>query len=219
MFPRRIAAGSAMWRLTTLGGLAIERLESPGPPGGADVAAQPAAAQRRPLALLAVLAAAGERGVGRDELLLYFWPDSDVEHARNALRQTLFRLRRDLGPKDPVVGSTELRLDSSVVTSDLAEFEAALGRGELEHAVTLYRGQFLHGVSIGDMPEFDQRVGAERARLAQPALRHGRRVTRAYRRVAGRSRRRHRMVAQARGNRAHEPSRGSWPHDRARGRG
>src|SRR5688572_7918656 len=115
-----------MWRLTTLGGLAIERLESAEPPSGPNAAAQPAAAQRRPLALLAVLAAAGERGVSRDQLLLYFWPDSDVERARNALRQTLFRLRRDLGPKDPVIGSTELRLDPSVVTSDLAEFEAAL---------------------------------------------------------------------------------------------
>jgi DNA-binding SARP family transcriptional activator len=156
----------AMWRLTTLGGLAIERVSPAGVSETAEVASLAGGAQRRPLALLAVLAASGDQGVSRDTVLLYFWPDSDVERARNALRQTLFRLRRDLGPSDPVIGTTELRLDPRVITSDVAEFESALAAGQLERASSIYHGPFLHGVSIGSTPEFDQWVAEERAKLA-----------------------------------------------------
>jgi DNA-binding SARP family transcriptional activator len=155
-----------MWRLTTLGGLSIEQVERT-EQGEKHAHLTGSTAQRRPLALLAVLAASGERGVCRDDLLLYFWPDSDVERARNALRQTLFRLRRDLGPADPVVGSNSLSLDPGVVTSDLAEFEGALTGGQLEHAVALYSAPFLQGLSLGSTPEFDEWVVAQRTRLAQ----------------------------------------------------
>src|SRR5216117_3360961 len=74
-------------RLRTLGGLAVER----NPPLGPG-----AAAQRRPLALLALLAAASERGVSRDKLLACLWPESSQEKARHLLTQTLYALRRDL---------------------------------------------------------------------------------------------------------------------------
>jgi DNA-binding SARP family transcriptional activator len=155
----------AKWRLTTFGGLSIDRVDD----GGAATDPPPpaAVAQRRPLALLAVLAVSGERAVCRDELLLYFWPDSNVERAKNALRQTTFRLRRDLGPPDPIVGNNELQLDPAAVTSDAAEFEAALAEGRIKEAVALYRGPFLQGLSIGIAPEFDRWVTAQRARLAQ----------------------------------------------------
>src|SRR5689334_12964107 len=154
-----------MWRLITLGGLCIERIEDEGAP---EPPRSPSSvAQRRPLALLAVLAASGERGVCRDELLLYFWPDSNVERAKNALRQTIFRLRRDLGPPDPILGNNELQLDPASITSDVAEFEAALTEPRIEDAVALYRGPFLQGVSIGTAPEFDRWAATQRARLAQ----------------------------------------------------
>jgi DNA-binding SARP family transcriptional activator len=79
-----------MWRLTTFGGVSLR--------GDDDPAA--VAAQRRPLALLSLLAASGELGLSRDKLLLYLWPESDEEHARNALRQLLHTVRRGLKEPD-----------------------------------------------------------------------------------------------------------------------
>src|SRR6476620_10315342 len=52
---------------------------------------------RRRLALLAVLAAAGERGRSRDQLLLLFWPDATQTRARHSLDQLLYALRSSLG--------------------------------------------------------------------------------------------------------------------------
>ena len=155
-----------MWRLITLGGLALERVRTSGP-DSPDTPLPDVAAARRPLALLATLAIAGERGVSRERLLLYFWPDSGVERARNALRQTTFRIRRDLGDPDPILGAGELRLNTDAIAADCAEFEAAVLAGDLERAAALYGGPFLHGVLIADAPEFEEWMSAERARLGQ----------------------------------------------------
>lgn len=155
-----------MWRLTTFGGLAIAPLDRPAADRSASADACDASALRRPFALLAVLAAAGDRGVPRDRLLLFFWPESDTEHARNALKQTLFRLRRELAAPELVLGTGELRLNPAVVTSDVGDFHRALAAGDLETAVALYRGPFLHGAASGRLPELDEWAAAERARLA-----------------------------------------------------
>src|SRR5688500_8562027 len=103
-----------MWRLITLGGLALERAGET-TQDHSDETLPDVAAARRPLALMAVVAASGERGVARERLLLYFWPDSGVERARNALRQTTFRIRRDLGEPDPILGGAELRLNPEAI--------------------------------------------------------------------------------------------------------
>src|SRR5215210_3414048 len=84
--------------------------------------------QRRRLALLALLAAAGERGLSRDALLGYLWPDSTAENGRHSLEQLLHALRRSLG--DSVFsGVNPVRLDRDVVASDVDDFECALSRG------------------------------------------------------------------------------------------
>src|SRR6058998_3940369 len=75
------------FRLRTFGGLSLTG-ES-GPVTGA-------ATQRRKLALLAVLATEGERGVSRDRLLTLFWSESDAEHARHALTQGGEGLRKSV---------------------------------------------------------------------------------------------------------------------------
>src|SRR5205085_11359854 len=90
--------------------------------------------QRRRLALLALLAAAGERAVSRDKLVGWLWPESDEAKARHALSQWLFLLRKDL-PPDSLVGTDELRLDAAVLPSDVASFRAALAAGALDAAV------------------------------------------------------------------------------------
>ncbi|MGH7717511.1 MAG: AfsR/SARP family transcriptional regulator [Gemmatimonadaceae bacterium] len=38
-----------------------------------------------------------ERRVSRESLMAMFWPESDAENARHALRQSLYHLRRTLG--------------------------------------------------------------------------------------------------------------------------
>jgi DNA-binding SARP family transcriptional activator/tRNA A-37 threonylcarbamoyl transferase component Bud32 len=147
-------------RLWTLGCLAVE----------GDPAARPRArAQRRPLALLALLAAAGERGVSRDKLLAYLWPETGAQEARHRLTQTLYVLRKDLGADDLVLGSGDLRLNPAVLPADLWEFELALERGDREHATAVYRGPFLDGFFLSGASEFERWVETERARLAERA--------------------------------------------------
>jgi DNA-binding SARP family transcriptional activator/TolB-like protein len=143
-----------MLRVRTFGGLSIDR------DGGA-------AGQRRPLAVLAILAAAGDRGVARAKLINQLWPDSDDEKARRVLAQTVYSLRRDLGRDDLVLGTTELRLNPEAITSDLAEFEQALERKEHERAVAIYRGPFLDGFYVSDAPEFERWVEGQRSHLAE----------------------------------------------------
>ena len=76
-----------MLRLVTFGGLALERRDGAPPP------------RLRPqrLAILAVLGAAGDRGVVRERMSGLFWPDADEARARHSLRQALYALRQELG--------------------------------------------------------------------------------------------------------------------------
>ena len=64
-----------------------------------------AAQQPRRLAILALLARAGSRGVSRDHVLAMLWPDADEERARRTLNQALYALRRDLGNEDAISGT------------------------------------------------------------------------------------------------------------------
>ena len=104
-----------MLRLKTFGGLWIE---NPGTSSGAKM-------RPRSLALLAVCAAAGPKGVSRERLLGVLWPESSPERARHALSQTLYSLKRDLGA-EPLLSSSELRLDPTLISSDVADFREAL---------------------------------------------------------------------------------------------
>lgn len=147
-----------MARLCAFGGLIVET------PRGQF---RGAAGQRHPLALLLLLAAAGDRGLSRDKLLAYLWPESNAERARNALRQMVYALRRDLAAPDLFLGTTELRLNEQVLQSDLAEFDAALARGDLERAVALYTGPVADGFFLSGASEFERWLEAERALRAR----------------------------------------------------
>src|SRR6266571_3071324 len=147
--------GGPMLELRTFGGLSIKD-------DGAPITG--AATQRKTLALLALLAAAGKNGLSRDKLIAYLWPESDAEHGRNLLNQACYALRRDLRERELLVGASELRLNPDVVRSDLEAFEAALRRGDAEAAVSAYRGPFLDGFFVSGAPEFERWVDAGRAR-------------------------------------------------------
>ena len=156
-----------------LGGLAIEpaaeqRAQSPCPaPSDTSPPVNGAAVQRRPLALLALLAMAGDGGQSRDELLLHLWPDSTPMRARNVLKQTLYALKRDLHAPDlMLVRGDHLQLNPAVMTSDVAELEAALDRREIERALALHGGPFLDGFSLPNVPEFERWAREQRERIA-----------------------------------------------------
>jgi len=138
---------SSVLRLKTLGGLTISREGVP---------VEGAGAQRRRLALLALLAAAGERALSREKILALLWPESDPERARKNLAQAVYALRRDLGDEGLILGTNDLRLNPDLVSSDLAEFQRAIEEGRYDEAVRLYGGPFLEGVAFDEAPEFER---------------------------------------------------------------
>lgn len=145
------------YRIETFGGLSV---------AGGSAPLTGAATQRKTLLLLAVLASAGPQGISREKLLGLFWPDSDTERARHTLKQALHILRRDLREPELIVGTPTLHLNPDVITADVAEFEEAIGRGELELAVALHRGPYLDGLYLDGAPELERWIERERGRLA-----------------------------------------------------
>ena len=126
------------------------------------------ASRRRLLAFLALLASHGRRGITRDKLLAYLWPESDAGHARNSLKQAVFWLRRVLGNRAVVVATGDvLRLNPAVIQVDAWDFEAAIDRGDVREAVALYQGPYLDGFHVAGLPDFEQWSEAERVRLAR----------------------------------------------------
>lgn len=140
-------------RLHVLGGLS---LESP----------RPHSLGRRPLALLALLAMAGERGISRDKIVAMLWPESDDERARSSLSQALYAIRRAMnGGGDPVSGTTVLTLNDGVITTDVAAFERSCELGDLGAAVQAYSGPFLDGFFVKGAAAFEEWTEQHRARL------------------------------------------------------
>ncbi|HET8625448.1 MAG TPA: BTAD domain-containing putative transcriptional regulator [Gemmatimonadales bacterium] len=135
-------------------------VEAPtGPAGGA-------AAQRKSLALLALLAGS-ERGMSRDKILGYLWPDADAAKASHRLTQVLYALRRDLDADGLFLGSSDLRLNRDLISCDVHEFTSTRQAGDLERAVALYAGPFLDGFFLNDAPEFERWMENERAGYAR----------------------------------------------------
>ena len=118
------------------------------------------------MALLALLARAGERGITRETALAYLWTDTDEERARRGLTQAIYALRRDLGSDDAITGQRELQLNHELVASDVTEFCARIASGRLEEAATLYLGPFLDGFYVPSAPDFERWTEHERVQLA-----------------------------------------------------
>ena len=142
-----------MLRLNTFGGLVLQQ--------DGQLHTGPAS-QRRRLGLLAVVAAAGPRGVSRDKLLALLWPDSEAEAARHSLYQAVHAIRRSAGSDEIFLGGTTLQLNPQLITSDVGEFEEAVETGSHEQAVRLYRGPFLDGFRLESAPEYEQWQDGER---------------------------------------------------------
>ena len=119
----------------------------------------------RVMALLALLVGHGSRGISRDKVLGYLWPESDTEHARNSLKQALFSLRH-ASSRPLILWSPGLLRLNPLLEVDLWSFQSALGKGEDLAAVSLYHGPFLDGFYVSGLLEFERWVELERARLA-----------------------------------------------------
>jgi TolB-like protein/DNA-binding SARP family transcriptional activator/Tfp pilus assembly protein PilF len=124
-------------------------------------------AQPRRMALLSFLTLASPCGFHRrDTLFALFWPEHDTEHARHALRQSLYFLRHALGATAIISrGDEELAVAPDQLRCDAVEFERAIDEGRLEAAMALYRGDLLPGFHISDAPDFERWLDQERARL------------------------------------------------------
>jgi serine/threonine-protein kinase len=123
--------------------------------------------QPKRMALLAYLAVAVPRGFHRrDTLLALFWPERDAEHARAALSDALYDLRRALG--DGVIlkrGDEEVGLARDRFWCDAAALLEAVDTGRPEEGVALYRGDLLAGFHLSGAAEFDQWLGEQRTHL------------------------------------------------------
>jgi DNA-binding SARP family transcriptional activator len=126
-----------------------------------------AAGQRRLLAILSVLAVAGECGISRDKLLALLWPEGEPDKSRHALTQSLYHIRKVLGVERIFLNGADLRLNSDALTSDVGDFQQALLQNRWTDAASAYAGPFLDGFYLNGGPEFDFWVSAERSRLAR----------------------------------------------------
>lgn len=123
------------------------------------------AAQRRRIALLALLARTRGRPLGREKLIGYLWPDHPTDAARHLLAQALYAVRKAM-PEDPfITPGDEIALHERVLTSDANAFDDALAAGDLEGAVALYWGDFLDGFFVPRAGEFERWVEDERNHL------------------------------------------------------
>jgi adenylate cyclase len=121
-----------------------------------------AAAQRKPLALLALLAVAGARGMSRDKILAYLWPETPTDRATHRLTQVLYSLRHELRADDLFLGSADLSLNPDLISTDLADFHQALADHCPDRAVTVYSGPFLDGFFVNGGAGFEQWADGER---------------------------------------------------------
>ena len=152
-----------MIRLDMLGTLALR--------GADDRELRAVLAQPKRLALLGYLAIE-PRFHRRDQLFSLFWPELSQPQARQALRQSLYFLRRELG--EHVVanrGSEEIGIVPDTLHCDAAEFVALLNQVRLEDALALYRGDLLMGFFVSDASaDLEHWLDATRAQLRTRAV-------------------------------------------------
>lgn len=126
---------------------------------------------RKAIALITYLAVT-QQPHQRSTLAVMFWPDSNQERSRSALRRTLAALKKAIGKVWVSADRTTIGLDWEWADGRLwadvlhlrrliREIEAideqncAAKLGLLREAAALYRGPFLEGFTLTDSPDFD----------------------------------------------------------------
>jgi TolB-like protein len=119
------------------------------------------------LAILAVLAAAGDKPVSRETLTDLLWGSHFDEQARQNFRQALSRLRKLLGADALIADDQTVKLDRHHVSADIIRFDALKNGTDaagLAAAAELARGDFLDGIAIRE-PAFTEWLAVERKRF------------------------------------------------------
>jgi predicted ATPase/DNA-binding SARP family transcriptional activator len=137
-----------------------------GAPRVRDAAGERVLAASKPNGLLAYLAVRAD-WVSRAELTLLFWPDGDEADGHHALRQLVYRARRDPLARGLEVRDGRLRW---LVATDVAEFRRALATADWAAAANAYGGAFLDGVDLDAAPAFEAWRDLERANLHERYL-------------------------------------------------
>jgi DNA-binding SARP family transcriptional activator len=151
-----------LFRLKLFGSASIE---------GPDGPVTGRAVQRRRLGLLALLAVARERGLTRDRLAGYLWPDADPERARHMLSDSMYRINQAVGGDAVLAVGDDLRLNPDRLPADAWEFADAIARQEWERAAELHAAPFLDGFFLTDSDELERWVDAQRERFARDRAR------------------------------------------------
>lgn len=138
------------FRLVTLGELSL-----------IDETGQRLTVPRKALALLAVLASAGAKGVSRDRIMALLWPDAE-DSGRGALKQTIYELRQTLRNPTIVNGTAELSVDTAQLCSDINDLERAYAARQWDLVVERYAGPFLDQFYVRASAEFEHWLDASR---------------------------------------------------------
>jgi TolB-like protein/DNA-binding SARP family transcriptional activator len=125
------------------------------------------AVQRHRLALLALLGLARSRGVTRDKLIGFLWPDADPERSRPLLSDSVYRINQAVDGEAITAVGDLLRLNPERISCDAAQFADAVDRKDWERAAALYSAPLLDGFFLTDAEEFERLVETERQRYAQ----------------------------------------------------
>jgi len=147
-------------------------------------------------ALLAYLAVEADRPHPRDLLTGLLWPHRSDRDALSTLRYALYDLRNVLGERGadcPFLTITRQTLQFNTASDHGLDFAAfqhqvgrlvassrttaesgllgqADGRRRLESALSLYRGSFLHGLSLDDSPAFEEWVLFKREQIDRQVI-------------------------------------------------
>ncbi len=143
-------------------------------------------------ALLAYLVMSSGLALRREALAGLLWPDQPARAARHSLSQAVLTLRRaleDRAARPPFILTDRDTLQFNPRSSfqvDALDFAAHLEAASahphlaledcpacirrLEAAVALYRGEFLHGLLVGDSMDFEEWVVSWRERLHMQAV-------------------------------------------------
>jgi len=154
----KISLGGKIFVLELLGTLSL----------GADTGPVPVAAQqKRPLGLLAILALSASRGLSRDRVEAYLWPESSAARARHTLDQVVYAIRQALGSDVLFSTGRELRMNPEFIRADIWEFEEAIRAGLWAAAVGHYKGPLLDGFYFAGSRELEAWIETERGRFQQ----------------------------------------------------
>ncbi len=137
---------------------------------------------RRKNRALVFYLAAHSKPLTRDQILALFFIDHERSAAQQILRTMLHDLRKQLGDALIVQADTLALANDVFVDARALEGERRFNeRSSLdETSLQLYRGDFLEGFTLADVPEFDDWVARERERFRALAIRGWIKVATAY---------------------------------------